>query len=447
MKKVVIIVEGLTCNACVNKIENTLKKIKNIIDIKVHLNSGLIDIYYQQNKFDDDVIKSKIIDLGYIYKGVKKDKDNKNNKERFWDILPIFGGLIVIYLIVGVIFGYDFLNFLPTVDNSTPLIMLFLIGLMTSIHCIGMCGSINLAVSVSKDAKASIMGPILYNIGRIISYTLTGAIVGGIGSVLSFNHQIQGLIILTASILMFMMGLAMLRWLPNGLYKFLPKLPFKNKINYNKVNAPLTVGLLNGIMPCGPLQTMQLYALSTGSIVLGALSMFLFALGTVPLVLTFGLIFSKLKGKYNVIIKRISSVLIIMLSLLMFGRALSYLGISITNIFANIFIQENYDDYAIAELRDGYQYVEIELNFRGYTPILVQKNIPVVFNIKVENIEYFGCTNSIMIPALEIKQDLKNGDNLIKFTPTKIGDISYTCWMGMVNSNIRVVSDIAKYRK
>ncbi len=52
--------------------------------------------------------------------------------------------------------------------------------------------------------------------------------------------------------------------------------------------GPFAVGLLNGLMPCGPLQTMQLYALGTGSALAGALSMFIFSAGTVPLMLVFG---------------------------------------------------------------------------------------------------------------------------------------------------------------
>ena len=72
--------------------------------------------------------------------------------------------------------------------------------------------------------------------------------------------------------------------------KFSLRMPsFLSKYKGN-FTSPFIVGLLNGFMPCGPLQTMQLFALGTGSAFKGALSMLIFSLGTVPLMLTFGAI-------------------------------------------------------------------------------------------------------------------------------------------------------------
>ncbi len=72
-------------------------------------------------------------------------------------------------------------------------------------------------------------------------------------------------------------------------------------------------------MPCGPLQAMQVYALSTGSFMKGALSMFLFCLGTILLMLSIGLLFTILKGKWKIIVNKIAAVFILILSLSMFN--------------------------------------------------------------------------------------------------------------------------------
>jgi len=74
------------------------------------------------------------------------------------------------------------------------------------------------------------------------------------------------------------------------LRKITPRMPkiFGRKISNAKNKGPLLVGLLNGFMPCGPLQAMQLYALGTGSFIAGATSMFMFSLGTVPLMFGLG---------------------------------------------------------------------------------------------------------------------------------------------------------------
>lgn len=442
MKKVSLIVSGMTCGHCEKRIASALEELAGVGKAKASFTTGLVEIYYDSTKVSEADFKRVIDDLGYKYKGVLNLKRNISSKATLKEVLPIFLVLIGLYMLVGAIFGYGFISFLPSVSQTTPLLMLFVIGLLTSIHCVGMCGAINLAVTTSTDEKSSIKRPFLYNLGRVISYTITGAIVGGIGSVLAFNGAMQGTIVFIASIFMIIMGLAMLGWLPAVLHRFIPKMP-QNRLVGTKNRVPFMAGLLNGLMPCGPLQAMQLYALSTGSIFLGGLSLFIFALGTVPLVFSFGLLFNKLKGKYNVLIQRISSVLVILLAIVMLTRALTLWGIDIRQKLNNAFFKSDYSGYNIAEIKGDYQYVEITLTYAGYTPILVQKGIPVVFNIKTKDIANYGCTNAIKIPSLNISRSLVEGDNLINFTPTKAGDIPYSCWMGMVHSNIKVVDSLS----
>ena len=221
--------------------------------------------------------------------------------------MPYFLAVIFIYFGSQLIFGVNVFNFIPTVDESLSLFMIFLVGLLTSVHCIGMCGSINLAV-VLKGEKTSIKRPLFYNTGRVISYTFVGALAGLLGSVFSFSDTLQSSIIVIAGFFMLVMGLSMIGWLPKSLYFLIPKMPVKFKSSLSNDKGPFYVGLLNGFMPCGPLQAMQLYALSTGSVLLGALSIFLFAIGTFPLMFGFGVIFLKLRGKYNYTISKVSAV-------------------------------------------------------------------------------------------------------------------------------------------
>ena len=442
MKKENLIVSGMTCGHCEMRISKSLSELDGVGKAKASFETGLVEVYYDSKKVNETDFQRVIEDSGYTYKGILNEKkNNKKSRATLKEVLPIFLILIGLYMLVGAIFGYGFVSFLPTVSQTTPLLMLFVIGLLTSIHCIGMCGSINLAVSVGPDEHSSIKRPFLYNLGRVISYTITGAIVGGIGSVLSFNGMMQGIVILIAALFMIMMGLAMLGWLPPVLHRLIPKMP-QTKLLNTKGKVPFVAGLLNGLMPCGPLQAMQLYALSTGSIFLGGLSLFIFALGTVPLVFSFGLLFNKLNGKYHTLIQRISSVLVILLAVVMLSRALALFGFDIRQQIKNNFFKSDYSSYSIAEIKDGKQYVTIKLTYAGYKPILVQKGIPVVFNIVTENVQNFGCTNSIRIPTFNLAQDLVEGDNLILFTPTKVGNITYTCWMGMVRSNIKVVANL-----
>ena len=111
-------------------------------------------------------------------------------------------------------------NAFPTPDENTSYGMLFIIGLFTSLHCVSMCGGINLSqclnnnVTNDKGKLSTVKPAFLYNLGRVISVLYFGGIVGGIGSVISFTGWMQGLIQLIAGIFMVIMGLNMLNIFP-----------------------------------------------------------------------------------------------------------------------------------------------------------------------------------------------------------------------------------------
>jgi sulfite exporter TauE/SafE len=343
----------------------------------------------------------------------------------------MFLGIISAYLFIKNYFGFDFLNVIPQIDSSISLPLLFIIGLMSSIHCIGMCGAINLAASTGIKVKSSLKRPMLYNAGRVISYTVTGALAGLLGKALTPNNLMQGILVGLAAVFMLIMGLSMLDLISRKALSFLPK---NSRLAKLRTSSPLLMGLLNGLMPCGPLQAMQIYAMSTASMFLGAASMFLFALGTVPLMLIVGLIFNSVKGKKVFILHRISAVLVLLLSIVMFSRSAGYLGI-------NLSLGGN-QGYATAEIKDGYQYVEIEVQSGSYKKIMVQAGIPVQFDIHAEKGKLNGCNNTVIIPTFDIKKRLYEGDNIIEFTPEKTGTIGFSCWMSMIRSQIIVVEDL-----
>jgi hypothetical protein len=90
------------------------------------------------------------------------------------------------------------------------------------------------------------------------------------------------------------------------------------------------------------------------------------------------------------------------------------------------------------------QTVTTRLSPGRYEPITVQKGIPVKWTIRAEQGDINGCNNSIIIPKYGKEIDLKNGDNLIEFTPDESGTVPFSCWMGMIRSSITVVDDINK---
>ncbi len=173
-------------------------------------------------------------------------------------------------------------------DFITPLT----IGLIGSFHCIGMCGPIVVALPLKKHTLISkISGAILYNSGRVITYSILGILFGLLGQ----GIHMAGFQQLTSILL----GVAMII---SVLFPFF----FREKITIGKLFSGfsarlivrlrklftdrsyfslLMIGLLNGLLPCGLVYVAIAGAISSGTVLNGALFMMLFGMGTIPLLL------------------------------------------------------------------------------------------------------------------------------------------------------------------
>lgn len=447
IKKIIFNIIGMSCISCASKIEAELNKTDGISDAQVTYNTSKAQVSYIDEKIDVQKIHNIVKELGYD--AIEITIKDTNSKKKYdtakkIKIAKTIGlGIIIFaaYIIIKNTIGF---NFLPKVSQSMGYGMLFVVGLLTSFHCIAMCGGINLSQCVSNDFKEDTsvskkMKPaLLYNTGRVIAYTIIGGIVGTLGSVVSFSGQAKGIVAIMAGLFMLIMGLNMMGLFPK-LRKIIPRMPkiFGKKIHSAKKNkSPFIVGLLNGFMPCGPLQTMQLYALGTGSFMAGALSMFLFSLGTVPLMFGFGALSSLLSSKFSKKIMKVSAVLVMLLGIIMVSRGLSQSGIAVALASS--------DSANVAKIKDDIQIVSTNMEPNIYEPLIVQSNIPIRWTINVEEGDLNGCNNPIAIPKYGIEKKLVVGENIIEFTPTDDGNIVYTCWMGMISGNIKVVSDISQ---
>ena len=426
MKKIYVKIEGMHCGHCEEVIRNTLLSIKNIKEVNF---DGFIACITYVGKLKYEEIIRLITDKGYIAKEdyISEDIELLKDNIKLKEFLLIFSFIILLFCLSYQIFGFNIFNIIPTIDSSITYGMLFITGLLTSIHCISMCGAINLMAVVNNSSKRSLKRPVLYNLGRVVSYTLLGGIVGFLGSILLVSQKVSGIIILVASIVMFLMSLSML-----GIIKLNTIKLFKYRINSRN---PFVIGLINGFMPCGPLQAMQVYALSTGSFIKGAISMLLFGLGTVPLMLFAGVVLNLVRGKGKIIINKVASVFILLLSMVMFNRGLLAFNVDVFKGF------HDYDNFTASIIKEDYQLIEINLSYDNYEDIILQKGIPVKMIIHVDESHLTGCNNELVIDEFGIKQELKVGENIIEFTPTKEKTITYTCWMNMINNTIKVIDD------
>jgi sulfite exporter TauE/SafE/copper chaperone CopZ len=425
MQQIYVKIDGMHCSHCEDTIQKELLKISSVEKVEF---DGFIACIFYNGKIDKKKIIQSITSKGYITKMeyISENKEDLKSNIKLKEFIVIAFSIIFIVLLINKIFGFRIWNAIPTIDSSITYGMLFVTGVLTSIHCISMCGAINLMAVMNHSTNRNIKRPLLYNLGRVLSYALIGGIVGLIGSIFSINRIISGMIILLAAIFMLLVSLNML-----GIIK-LKKIPFfKYKTN---TRNPFVIGLLNGLMPCGPLQAMQVYALSTGSFIKGALSMLLFGLGTVPLMLFAGILLNLVKGKGRILINKIAAVLILLLSFVMLNRGLLALNI-------DIFKPLNQEQYMTSTLEEDYQVIEFDLSYDNYQDMIVQKDIPVKMIIHVDKKHLTGCNHELIINAFHIKQELKEGENVIEFTPTKEETITYTCSMNMIKNTIKVIDD------
>ena len=300
IERKVLLIEGMICVNCQNRIEQALRNIAGISKVYVSYSKGQAEIEFDNDILTLDRIIAVIQNLDY--KVVKK---RKKDYSEFVNRAVTFAIIILLYCLLQ---RFGILNLLvPSMlaDSKMSYGMLFLVGLLTSIHCIAMCGGINLSQCIpvadddnGKTPKNKIILPsLLYNTGRVISYSVIGFLLGGMGMLLTRGGGmgipllLQGILKIIAGLFMVIMGINMLGWIPL-LRKFQIRFPqsLADKINKKRrrENRPFFIGLLNGLMPCGPMQSMQIIALGSGNPVSGAAAMLMFSLGTVPLMLGFG---------------------------------------------------------------------------------------------------------------------------------------------------------------
>jgi sulfite exporter TauE/SafE/plastocyanin domain-containing protein len=419
----------------------------------VNFNTGTATVTYNTSVVTMKEITETIEKLDY------KVLDDKTRTP----VTEIAGTLVIILSLYVLLRGLG----LSTLTSAFPLAeagmgygMLFVIGLITSVHCVAMCGGINLSQCIPQTVIKSKGGrrwdalfpSVLYNGGRVISYTTVGVIVGALGQVFTVSGRFQGVVQLIAGIFMVIMGINMLGIFP-VLRRFNLRMPkfFARKIDEQKTVSknPLFIGLLNGLMPCGPLQAMQLYALSTGSPIAGGISMFLFSMGTVPLMFGIGALGGVLGKKFTHRVMKIGAILVTVMGMTMFTYGWGLLGFSFDFIDRAVAAVNPFSSNATGTgdgtftpvIENGIQIVNSTLSGGRYPAITVQQGIPVKWTINAPQGSINGCNNRMIIREYKIEYRFKPGENIIEFTPDKTGRFSYSCWMGMIRSSITVVEE------
>ncbi len=207
----------------------------------------------------------------------------------------------------------------------TPL----LLGLAGSLHCVGMCGPLMLALPLPDSARRAVVVQILlYQSGRILSYSALGVLFGLLGKGIAIAGFQQILSLFSG---VFIIAMAIMAWRFERLVTALPGFgAFTRAIQQQlgkimrkrSTSGSIAVGMLNGLLPCGMVYAALAGAISTTNSVDGGIFMALFGIGTVPLLLTVNLAGRSMGFKWRAKMKMVQPILLTLAGILLLQRGL-----------------------------------------------------------------------------------------------------------------------------
>lgn len=451
-KKVELKIHGMHCASCEVLIERKFKKVAGVEKVNVSHTNGRAELYCMRepNVTElDNAVKGN----GYrvsLWNDTDKQKGfekgiqgHKNTPKDYMQIGAIFLIVVALYLI------FKQFGLVPNLGLSSNMSygFIFLIGLVAALStCIAVTGGLLVAVAAkynernpSADGWTRFKPTLYFNLGRVVSYTVLGGVVGGLGSVLTISPRVNGIVSIVASLVMIILGFQLLKLFP-WLSRFQPAIPkfIGHKVHgigdSNSRFAPFMLGAGTFFLPCGFTQALQLYVLSKGSVTVGALTMFFFVIGTLPALLSLSALSSFIKGTFQQYFLRFAGVVVILLGFFNVNNGLNLIGVNAYAPFS--FGGETKvlaaSDATNVQIVNGKQIVQMKVVGLSYSPyqFVVYQGVPVEWQIDGTQAE--GCAQVITAPSIGITEYLpKDGIKTITFTPQKLGTLSFSCTMGM----------------
>jgi sulfite exporter TauE/SafE/copper chaperone CopZ len=453
----------MSCASCERRIETALRAVDGVHGASAAAPLSEVAVQYDPAAVSWETIEQAIRDAGYeVPPGQNTAAGAPRLRGRSWRHLPAlarFLGLAALIAGFAVLLRYAVgFSFLPSVSQEMAYGMLFVVGLITSLHCVAMCGGIALTQAVGRGGpgQKGLRPSLLYNAGRVASYTIIGGVAGSVGSLVSLSSSLKGIVPVLAGAFMLFLGIRMLGifpWLSRLRVRFPALLPAGARRRLQGA-GPFAVGLLNGLMPCGPLQTMQVYALGTGSLLAGAFSMLVFSAATVPLMLGFGAASSLLSAGFTRRLFKLSGVLVLALGGVMLVRGVGVLGwlpVSPAGKPTTWLTAPRRGDggqvptreVGIARIVEGIQVVEVRADASGYHPavLVLQNGIPARIRFLPGRLDL--ATTTVSFPGYTAELDLGAGPTEAAFDNV-VADFTVRCGTDVLHGYVKVVEDLRR---
>jgi sulfite exporter TauE/SafE len=327
--------------------------------------------------------------------------------------------------------------------QNTNLLTIFLTGLLTGgLTCLAVQGGL-LATAIAQrhegeqEEKSNKALPIIaFVVAKLIAYTIVGFLLGWLGSFFTLSFAVRVALQILIAVFMIGTALSLLEVHPFFRYfviqppRFLTKL-VRNKAKSADIFTPALLGLMTIFIPCGTTQAMMALAISSASALTGALIMFSFILGTIPLFFILGYGANSLSAKWQKNFYRAAAVLIIILSLFAINGAISLSGATWFSGNSNQVKSNQVVSKDIA----------IMITNNGYVPNNLDIKAGEEITLTIKNENAYSCAQAFTIPKFGIEKVVAPGtEEVIKFTaPSDLGKIAFTCSMGMYRGVFNIV--------
>jgi uncharacterized protein len=383
-------------------------------------------------------------------------------------------GVVFIAVAIGLAVLQSNSSSVATADSSgslSQLILAFVTGLTTGgLSCLAVQGGLlasSLAHQIEQDyvqqaaqGKArknskrkapvhtsSALPIFLFLVAKLGVYTLLGALLGWLGSYLTFSPMTRAFLMIAIGV--FMVGNALRMYNVHPIFRYFSIEPPKFITRYIRRTAkgtdtftPIFLGALTVFIPCGVTQAMMAAALGTGSLAMGAALMFAFTLGTSPVFFVVAYLTTELGARLEKFFMRFVAVVVLILGLVTLDGGLNVLGspLSFQNMTRSLFESRaesaSGTTLAVPLAADGALILQVENE--GYFPQTLRA--PAGQNVKLNLVtnQTYSCSRDFVIPALGFYQLLPDTGTVQVDIPAqaKGSKMFFTCSMGMYTGQI-----------
>lgn len=326
------------------------------------------------------------------------------------------------------------------------ILLAFITGLTTGgLSCFAVQGGLLAGIlsNIKKeDHKKALLS---FLASKLVAHLILGGLLGLLGGVLIISPVTQGVMQIIAGLIIIFTSLKFADVHP--IFREISLTPPKSFFRILRIQsksesvfAPAVVGFLTVLIPCGITQSMMLLSVSSGDFIYGSLILGSFILGTLPIFYILGIASNKILSFKPLKFVAVAAMLYLGLLSINTGQVLRGSAHTWQNYKEVIFGSSLVTNKGQVQMENGKQVVTINVKSNSYqaSTKILKVGVPVKLILKTNNV--FTCARSFTIPSLNISQLLPStGTEIIEFTPTKTGNLTFTCSMGMYTGSFNVI--------